>query len=206
MLEFDAATHTFMFNGRSVPNVTRILAPVYGLENPIYQSYIESAGKRGTDVHEATEKHDRHLAQSVNGQPWRPDDPNSYARISPYVSAWMKFLADTGFFVHEIEKPVYSKRYHYAGILDRLGELNRRRVVIDIKTSAQVKPVMGLQLAAYQHAVNEGKSKAEQYPHRFVCQLKNDGTYRLEEFRDRSDFTMFLALLTVWNWRKQYGG
>src|SRR3990167_7302579 len=196
MLEFNSGTHSFTWEGAPVPNVTRILAPLYGLEDPVYQSYIESAGKRGTAVHEATERHDRGLELAVLGRSWREEDG-----IGSYLDAWKSFLRDTGFTIHSIEEAVYSVRYRYAGILDRLGVLNGRRVVIDIKTSAAIKPVMGIQLAAYQAAANESSKKAGQYPYRFICQLKRDGTYRLEEFRDRGDFSVFLALLTLHQWK-----
>lgn len=200
VLNFDPASHTFTWEGVPVPNVTRILSPLYGLEDPVYQSYLESGRQRGTAVHEATERHDRHLAQAVSGKHFDP----MVETVAPYLAAWAKFLDETRFMIDAIEEPVYHPRYRYAGILDRLGVLNGRRVVIDIKTSASIKPVMGIQLAAYQAAVNEDKPKAEQYPYRFICQLRKDGTYRLEEFRDRADFTVFLALLTIHQWTARY--
>lgn len=208
MLEFDPNSHSFTLDGLPVPNVTRILAPLYDFDPA--QGYLEDARQRGIAVHEATERHDRRVAAlNPTDDPWRPDGLRGYitsATNEPYLAAWRKFLDDTGFEIHAIEEQVFSRRHRYAGILDRLGVLNGRRVVIDIKTTSAIKPLMGVQLAAYQAAVNEGCPKADQYPYRFVCQLRSDGSYRLAEFKDRADFTVFLALLTLANWKERHHG
>jgi hypothetical protein len=200
MLTFDPATHSFTLDGLSIPSVTHVLAPLSDSDFT-YQQYMEAARRRGVAVHEATERYDR--MRGAN-KVWNPSDDEEI--VVPYLAAWQKFLDDTGFEVHTIEEIVSSKRHRYAGILDRLGVLNGRRAVIDIKTTVAIKPVMGVQLAAYQAAYNEGRRKAEQYPQRFVCQLRKDGNYRLEEFRDRADLTVFLALLTIWNWKELHHG
>lgn len=201
MLTFDPATHSFTLDGLPIPNVTGVLAPLVDHDTSYYM-YLESARRRGIAVHEATERYDR--LRGALKSAWRPDDNSMAEVVAPYLAAWQKFLDDTGFEVHSIEELVASKRHRYAGILDRLGVLNGRRAVIDIKTTAAIKPVMGIQLAAYQAAYNEGRLKAEQYPQRFVCQLRKDGNYRLEEFRDRADMTVFLALLTLYSWKQRH--
>lgn len=198
MLDFDPVSHSFTLDGLPVPSVTRVLAPLQEIN--IGYAFLEQARRRGSAVHAATEQHDRQ-------QIWRPnDDDPTVETVAPYLDAWQKFLGDTGFEVHAIEEQVVSRRHRYAGILDRLGVLNGKRVVIDIKATAAISPVMGLQLAAYQAAANEGRSTAEKYPKRFVCQLEKSGTYRLQEFRDRADMTVFLALLTVHQWRELHHG
>lgn len=206
-LEFDAVSHSYTLQGFPVPSVTRVLSPLQDYD-PTSQ-YLETARQRGTDVHTATELHDRRRdAIVIRDDKWRPDGIRGYitaTTIAPYLDAWKKFLADTDFEIHEIEKRVCSLRHRYAGTLDRLGVLNGRRVVIDIKTTAKMSPVMGIQLAAYQFAVNEKTPWVKQYPYRFICQLKPDGSYRLEEFKDKSDFTVFLALLTIHSWRSRHG-
>lgn len=201
MLSFDANTHTYKLNGVPVPAVTRVLEPLYDFDPMI--GYLESARRRGVAVHLETERHDRAAANIISGV-WDPEGPSSL--VAPYLKAWQKFLSDTDFEIHDIELQVWSARHRYAGTLDRIGVLNGRRCVIDIKTTAQIKPVMGVQLAAYQAALNESLMKNTQYPYRFVCQLKPDGTYRLQEFREKSDFSVFLALLQIHNWRSHHNG
>ncbi len=203
LLTFDPATHSFTLDGLPIPNVSRILAPLSD-STASYHMYMESARRRGVAVHEATERYDR--MRGMLRSAWKPEDDPMATTVAPYLAAWQKFRDDTGFEVHAIEEQVVSRRHRYAGILDRLGVLNGRRAVIDIKTTAAIKPVMGIQLAAYQAAYNEGLTKAAQYPQRFVCQLRKDGSYRLEEFRDRADMTVFLALLTIHNWKELHHG
>lgn len=201
MLDFDPTSHSFTLDGLPIPNVTRVLAPLQDM-NPGY-AFLEQARRRGTAVHAMTEQYDDARRRL---ELWKPDDDPMAEVVAPYLDAWAKFLDDTGFEVHAIEEQVFSRRHRYAGILDRLGVLNGRRVVIDIKATAAISPVMGIQLAAYQAAVNEGRPKAEQYPKRFVCQLRNDTSYRLQEFRDRADVTVFLALLTIHQWKELHHG
>lgn len=201
MLDFDPATHSFTLDGLPVPSVTRVLAPLSETINPGY-AFLEAARRRGAAVHTATEQYDEARRRL---ETWRPDDDLVADAVAPYLDAWAKFIDDTGFEVHAIEEQVVSRRHRYAGILDRLGVLNGRRVVIDIKATAAISPVMGIQLAAYQAAANEGRPAAEKYRHRFVCQLEKSGTYRLQEFRDRADMTVFLALLTIHQWKERYG-
>ena len=52
--------------------------------------------------------------------------------------------------------------------------------------------------AAYAEAHGVQKAK------RFALQLKPNGTYDLYPCADRSDFGVFTAALTLWNWRKQW--
>lgn len=200
-VDFNPTNHTYRLDGFSVPSVTAVLAPIDDLSSPSLAQYLEIARQRGTDVHAATERHDLLTRFADKNGAWHPENPT----VAPYLDAWKSFLADTQFEIHAVEQVVASKRHRYAGTLDRLGVLNGRRVVIDIKTGATLKPVMGIQLAAYQAAVNEGKPRDEQYPYRFICQLRKDGSYKLQEYKDKADFTVFLALLTIHQWRTQHG-
>lgn len=204
MLDFDPVSHSFTLDGLPIPNVTRVLAPLQ--ETNFGYQVVEEARRRGAAVHAATEQRDRQRQGGLDllgvDKTWDPLDPT----VVPYLVAWEKFLDDTGFEMHAIEELVFSRRHRYAGILDRLGVLNGKRVVIDIKATAAISPVMGIQLAAYQAAANEGRPKAEQYPKRFVCQLRNDTSYRLQEFRDRADLTVFRALLTIHQWKELHDG
>jgi hypothetical protein len=203
-LVFDPEAHAFTYDGRPVPNVTRILSPLYDFNHGFQSNYVEAARRRGSAVHEATERSDKGMkwkkVETADDGIWRPTNA-----LDAYLAAWEQFLADTNFDMHTIEETVYSQKYRYAGILDRTGILNGKRCVIDIKTTAAISPEMGIQLAAYQFAVNEGKPRTEQYPKRFICQLKPNGTYRLEEFKDRGDFGVFVALITLNNWKETHG-
>lgn len=204
-LAFDPETHRFTLDGQPIPSVTRVLALLYRFDQPYevmkISQAIEAARQRGRVVHQETEEYDRiwKPLEAAEGGAWRPE-----SAFPEYLAAWRRFLSDTGFELHAIEEAVFSARHRYAGIVDRLGLLNGERAVLDIKTTAAINPETGIQLAAYQAATNEGRRKAEHYDKRFVCQLRPNGTYRLEEFKDRADFTVFLSLLTIHNWRARH--
>ena len=73
--------------------------------------------------------------------------------------------------------------------------------IIDIKTTAAMNPVTALQLAAYQEAYNAGrKEKAQE---RWAVQLRKDGTYRLHQYKDRADLSVFLACVQIFNWKER---
>ena len=124
--------------------------------------------------------------------------------VHPYLVAWIRFIDDTGFRVEMNEQFVFHDRYFYAGTLDRVGLLNGVRSVIDIKTVAVLGPHTGVQLAAYQEALNSNLKKADHINKRFAVQLKPDSTYRLQPYTDKSDFSVFTSLLNIHNWRQKH--
>jgi len=46
--------------------------------------------------------------------------------IFPYLEAWRKFRKESGFVPEQIEPPMMSTAYKYAGTPDRIGELPGR--------------------------------------------------------------------------------
>ena len=231
-LEFDPVRHAYTLDGLPIPGVTSVIAPLNDFSAFIREGILAEAARRGTAVHFATELHDldrlacadcgalpgqRHQCALGDGpdpfaippegeaadEPiWRPEDDRP--EVVPYLDGWRRFLADTGFDVHAVEERACSRRHRYAGTIDRLGMLNGERCVIDIKTTATLNPQVGVQLAAYQVATNEGRPRADHYRKRFACQLRRDGSYRLEQYREAADWSVFLALLTLHNWRLRF--
>jgi hypothetical protein len=125
-------------------------------------------------------------------------DPEIYDRLV----AWVAFRGDTGFVPAAVEVQVYSNRHRYAGTIDRIGPFRGGVMsVLDIKTSASVNPIVALQLAAYQQAYNEGRKAAEKIRERWSVQLRADGTYRLDEYKDKADLSVFLSCLLLHNWK-----
>ena len=185
----DLDKHIYHLNEMVVPGVTTVLQPItdYGGIDP---AILEYKSALGTAVHYATELYDNDDL----------DFDSLDAALAPYVDGWIKFIADTGFIIELNEHIVYHKRYHYAGMLDRVGLLNDERCVIDIKCVSVLAPHVGVQLAAYQEAENSVRKKVDKITKRFAAQLKPDGTYRLEPYTDRTDFSVFTSLLNIHNW------
>ena len=189
MLEFDAATHTYRLNGQILPSVTQVLGPLTDL-SMIPPAILERKRLIGQWVHAAIEldlKDD--LDEESIGEDWRG-----------YFMGWRKFRTESGFVVHENEQRVHSKKYGYAGTLDLTGELPKLGLsLIDTKCTATIYPAVGPQTAAYAEA--RGLKK----PKRFALQLKPNGTFNLHPCDDRGDLGVFMAALTLHNWRKRNG-
>jgi len=191
---YEAKAHAYYLKGLRIPSVTQVMTGIndfLGIDPEI----MAAAQERGTFVHTATALYDKD-ALSL-------EEMESDPVLEPYVWAWVKFRDDVLFIPEAIELQVYSLRYRYAGTIDRVGLLHGVRAIVDIKTNASPNPVAALQIAAYQQAYNEQhlSNKAKE---RWVVQLRSDGTYRLHEYKDPADWSTFLSLLTVYNWRKQH--
>lgn len=187
-LTFNPDGHRYEADGRHVPGVTSVLSWLSGYDK-VPGGYLEAAALRGTFVHQCTELHDQSDLDwsSIPGE-WLG-----------YVGAWVRFRDETGFEPELIEARVFSSRHWYAGTLDRAGvfhKIDAPPTVLDIKTTAQLHPVVALQTAAY-HAAMPGKSR---YKRRLTVQLRSDGTYRLEWHKANHDLARFLAALTLYQW------
>lgn len=197
-LTFDPKTHTYALKGLPIPSVTQVIAGTQDFLG-VSEEVLEAARERGHLVHEAAAKYDcsGHLMLAARGRP----------EILAYLKAWVKFREDTGFDPLVIEEPVYSFRHRFAGTVDRVGWLRGTMVVLDIKTAAspgRLHPAVGLQLAAYEHAHNTGQDRLPKAKARYAVQLRPDGKYTLTQYTDKADLSVFLACLTLHNWRLRH--
>lgn len=190
LLEFDTVEHAYSIDGVTLPSVTRIMASQFPLNVP--KERLEFARQMGKAIHSATELYDRHKLD------WPSLDP----KIVPYVEAWVKFRRDTNCEILAIEERLHHLHLHYAGTLDRIVLMLGAICVLDLKRPV-LGPRVGVQLAAYQRAYNIGR--AHPASKRFGLQLKNDGNYRLREYKDEGDWTVFMACLSIYNWKVQHG-
>ena len=188
-LQFDEAAHTYTLDGEVLPSVTGILQAV-GIVNfsHIPPSTRRWALERGRMVHLYTQYDDQaQLDDSVV-------DPH----IAPYLAAWRRFRAETGFEADLIEHRGYHEQHRYAGTLDRRGTLPKLgRVMLDIKTN-QAEEWVRLQLAAYSAFFPDPATYT-----RVCVELKGDETYRLMAFPGkeyRRDFQDFIGALSTMRW------
>ena len=159
--------HKYTVDGEDVPSVselTRFLTREVYTDTPQY--FMDGAAARGTLVHKAAESIDEY------GKVECEDD------IAPYVQAYAQFLKDCQPNWEKIEWPVCNEK-KYAGTVDRYGEFNGKKVVLDIKTTANItgmhKVLYRAQLNLYRLAVLHEKPVDELW----ILQLKKDGTYKL---------------------------
>ena len=183
MLTVDEASHTYRFGGQVVPGVTSILAPLSNFDR-VPKHVLDAASAFGKAVHLACELDDLGALDESALDP----------ELSPYLQGWRKFSADHQVKWPFIESPVYHSTMRYAGTLDRLGLVNGELTVVDIKSSVQLYPSVGPQLAAYASAKGVPDAK------RMAVQLKPDGTYVAKPYTDPTDWPVFCSLLTLRNW------
>lgn len=185
-IKFDAPTHRYQINGKDVPSVTQVLgmANLYAF---IDKQLLAKAARFGTAVHKATELYDAGTL-----------DYNSLdAALVPYLEGWRKFLTDTQFQIINSEEIVGSS-LGYAGTYDRIGLLNGKLTLLDIKTSETIPKTTPLQLSAYSSAYEEmHHSLIEQR----VCVKLKPVNYELSFYHDQSnDFWMFKKFLDCYKW------
>ena len=188
ILQFDEKTHRYFVGGRASLSVTQILE-VAGITDfsIVNKDLLDRASKFGQAVHRATELHDLGTLDKSS-----LDEP-----LVPYLEAWKKFCHDEISEFLEIEVPIWSKRFSFAGKPDRVAFDKRRRLILpDIKTSRELSSSVKLQTAGYQIGWEEQESPAK-IARRVGVLLQEDGNYYSEEFTDRSDKDDFIACARV---------
>ena len=195
-LTFDPVTHTYTFDGVVVPSVTQGLRQLYDF-SMISPDVLARKAAIGTAVHAAV---DLDLAGELDE-----------ASISPtwagYLAGWRKFVADTGLTDADIgigERPMVHPTLRFAGTPDRTILIDGKWGVLDLKTTVDLHPAVALQLAAYKELVNVNTKSLEHLVEtRYALQLKSDGGYRLQQYKEKADWTTFLSLLNVEYWKRK---
>ncbi len=183
-LKFDEANHIYTYEGRRLISVTQALSLID--TRPKDEYYL----RRGKLIHLACELYDRDELEESS-----VDDT-----IMPYLNSYRLFLTETGFIPRWIESRHFHPQYFYAGTLDRMGALNGKTVLIDLKSGAPAPKVDELQLAGYWGLVKDQLTN----PICFDLYLKDDGSMpKLEEVkRPRILFETFLAVLKSYRWKE----
>ena len=196
-LEFNEEKHEYRIDGVLLPNVTRITNMMSSYAG-VPASVLAAKAEIGQAVHWATELDDQDDLDYLG----LPDE------LRGYVDAWRLFKKQTGWITELSEQRVYSKRYQFAGTLDCIGHFESLAKVrpsvlalIDKKTTYDILPSVGPQVAAYAEAWNE--TNTPKIRRRFAVQLKRDGFYNLHECGDATDWSVFLSGLTLSNWLKR---
>ncbi len=194
VLHFDRDEHRYWLepSGESLPSVTTVLKESGLIDySMIPQDVLQNAARRGTAVHRTLELLDLDLM----------DRAAVAAEIEPYVAAYEKFVADSGFGVAAIECRRWHKTYRYAGTFDRDGVFGDGSLaVLDFKTGL-VLDAHALQLAAY----TAFRPEPRKY-RRIALQLSGDATYRAHEYLARdfqSDLNVFLSALACVKWARK---
>lgn len=182
-LTFFDGNHVYEVDGQRIPSVSEVMRfasrEVY---SGVDQWRLDNAADRGTRVHDAT------LAIDENG------DADVDADIAPYVEAYVGFLKK--FHPHYIasELALADTRRWFAGRLDRCAIINRKCVLMDIKTSARVETrLVQAQLTAY--AWLWERNRPEKLDELYVLHLMGDGQFRFRRVERDDDYWKALLIL-----------
>lgn len=190
MLVFDEKAHKYSVDGKELPSVTQVLKPLTDY-SVIGAEALEIARQKGIAIHKTIELYCAGDLDEDSLPDW----------LKPILSAWRLFVANTGFNVEGSEVRLHHPVFGYAGTFDLIGTTPKnKRWLIDIKRSLYAGRVIGLQLAGYKRTW-EHHNKGQRIDNRFALILQESGQYRLTEFNDAKDDSVFLAALTMHKWR-----
>lgn len=188
-------THTYFLDSVQIPGTTRLLSD-HGISDfsRVNKRVLEKAQLFGDAVHMTTELYDKGTLC------FDTLDKN----LKPYLRGWIKFRKDFGFDPEHIEFMDFHPKYKYGFKLDRVGIINKgrhkgKRAIVEIK-SCELRPAVGIQMASYQDGWNANNKKTKVTLRIAVQLIEND--YRHEIYKNKLDFQVFLACLTIENWKK----
>lgn len=186
-----AERHIYEHEGVVVPSVTQVLA-LAGIDDvsgiPLH--YLQRAAGIGTAVHQACEFLDQEDL----------DLESLDSSIVGYVLGYQRFKQEHDFFPLTIEQKGVgqSSGIYFGYCLDRMGIIDGKPVLLDIKTSSKLAAKWAIQTAAYAEATNlDGR--------RLVVHVTKDGKYKLIEHDDSGDFAVWVGALRVAHWRMAHG-
>lgn len=189
MLTFEPTAHVYKLDGAPVPSVTALLSRLHSFAN-VSEAVLEAARERGSKAHMAAHY-------------WDEGDLDEGALdegTRGYLSAWQAFVVAKKPTFTGIEVMAAHPVHRYAGTVDRLAVINGEDWILDLKTAVASHWCWGPQLAAYAHLF--GKPSAR----RGSVQLRADGTFKLVEWRDPSDWPLFVSLVTIFNISEKHRG
>jgi hypothetical protein len=196
MLTFDAASHTYFWQGRRVPNVTRILDEVVVDFSRVDRQTLLYAQRLGTAVHKACELDD--LGDLV--------EESVSPVVRPYLEAYRRFKRECSPHWDAIEEKVFHRVHQFAGTLDRRGEVFGARAILDIKSGIE-HPAVAMQTSAYLQTHCDDFHISPIGWKRFALYLRDDGTYcprEIDKTPHVMDFRDFLSALNVYRWKERH--
>lgn len=182
-LTFFDAGHVYEVDGQRIPSVSEIMRfasrEVYA---GIDQWRLDNAADRGTRVHDATLAIDESGSADVD------------ADIAPYIEAYVGFLKKFHPRYIASELALADTRRWFAGRLDRCAIINRKCVLMDIKTSARIETrLVQAQLTAY--AWLWERNRPEKLDELYVLHLMGDGQFRFRRIERDDEYWKALLIL-----------
>jgi hypothetical protein len=150
------ALNGYEIDGVWYPRVTAIVS--IKAKPALYRFYAEQANFAAADAIKNKSAEEGTLLHETIETLLKGEDSPIPSAVAPAASAFLDFRKQNEIIPHQIEARIISKKYHYAGTLDCLGEVNGELGVIDIKTSQAIYRDYGIQTSAYVGALRENPS------------------------------------------------
>ncbi len=183
-LVYTADIHEYRWKGEVVDSVNQILKA----ENiiPDFSKFKNMEYKRilGTYVHAAISLY---FSRKL-------DESSLSGDVLSYFNGAKKFIEDSRIIPLEVEKPLYSNKWKFAGTPDMFTSKN-----YDWKCSQITYPHFSLCMGGYDLLIEEYQGVAPE-EHILVKLKPND--YKLETIKPNRNG--FLAFLMAWRWRKKH--
>lgn len=191
---FQSAGHVYQIDGKVVPSVTQVLT-LAGLDELAHvpRRFLARAAAIGTAVHQACEFLDENDLDLDSLDP----------AIVGYVLGYQKFKLERNFSMVTIERRGVATDPAPGGLaygfcLDRIGILDGKEVLLDIKTATKKSASWAIQTAAYAEAVQfEGS--------RLAVHVSKEGSYKLIPHEEAADFHQWHHALATAHWKLAHG-
>lgn len=162
-----------------------------------HQLKKEEAATIGGMVHAYAEA----FAKAVIAKTPVPDIPEGIdERVTAGINAFLKWFTENDVQFLHAEKLVYSREFHYAGLVDAVAIVNGKRTLIDYKTSKGVYSEMRYQVSAYWFAFNEEYGEEgvdDALILHFDKETGNCTPYQVSQDEYLQNFPAFSACLTL---------
>lgn len=186
--EFDADNHLFTLKGgQQIPSVTGILKAEGFSRHYFATDEHRERGHRVALTVELFEKGTLNYGSIIGTD------------LEGYLAGWIQCKADKGLITQHAEQPSVSGAYLFGGIPDWIGTVDRRGLIIDIKTGV-LEDWFALQLAGYELLAPK---RSNGYL-RWVVKLTREGTYQIVKFTTLTDRVVFLSALTTYRWKEEH--
>lgn len=195
---FDPERHLYLVQDRVVPSVTQVLhaAGLSADYSAVAPEVLECKRTIGEYVHKATQYLDEGSLDLESIDP----------QIQPYLTAYQRFINDSGFRPQLIEHRLVGNINGMlcGGAVDREGTMAGKLWIIDLKCIEHLYPSFALQTAGYELLLPRPITPPFRYT-RAVLQLRSNGSYKLTSYEDSADFDIFRAALALTVWKINRG-
>jgi len=217
--EEDNANHRFYDEkGNRIPSVTQITgiidksSALMGWVAKLIGEYLRQEKAKGNNIltdelidtalreYRRVQKEARDVGKEIHKwisdwilgkKPPMPED----LQIVNGITAFLKFQKENGLKWVDSERPVYSKKWNYAGFLDAIAQKGKDRILIDFKSSNGIYPEMIFQVMGYKIAWEEEMQK-KIHKAMILRFGKETGEFETRELKiEKEDEKAFLGLL-----------